>query len=640
MQSGELEEAVLDFQSAAFFATDSAAPFIALAECFVFMADLQSAIRHYRHALWQLQKRARRSEAAKQRGLLRQQMDPALFLSDGDLTEEELMKLLCAPPHEASTVSGDASPPRNAASSDKISPRPSAVDSKGISKDGFLLDENEHLSLPAVQRRLAGLLDALGLALFSMRDYEQAYHCVKEALALVTGLSANANASPSTTARGTSEEESEEMTVATMELHRCVYLIALGKEEEAERALEVHMERYPASQAQSAAMLVQLYCNRQSFRKARQLLDAQPSSSSNSSSGDGNVASRHAPTLVIAQHTFNTTYKRYRAKAMEKKDMGTLSTCIEVFPSDVELLFTRAQLYIAQGLHLKSVKDLFRCVKETNGSHKAAVETMTSVLFTMGSGLGEGSSSLEEAITYYSESLKWRNDNTLVLLARGDCYVKLEDYETALLDYRRILQIQPDDTTAQHRIASLHDLWGQKLYAMDDVRRAEAEFTNAIKVNDQDPVFYYHRALCRFKLGESRYGLRDVLSCQQLHPADPTLRAFLVRYLGSSDAPETSAAGQRQPHQAVLPRTSGVAATQMKQAKQGRRAAEGGGSVMADAASAAPAAVPCDLPYRRPRPAAVPAGSSLTLSGMRSTIHARTTAPPPRPSLPPIVKGG
>lgn len=562
LSTGDIRAAILLLQQSEFFAPDDPTPVVAHAECYVFLCDLQSAVRFYRRALWLVQKRDNVNPTEQKPATIistTQSLSSAIPFNTAGLSFNTRSAgsagtSLPQDSYDSSTqihettwtkASFDAgsplqTPQLDARNMDELARQETQVGlspnsrvaapmwglSEAAQQDDAFRDStntdptagsytmctshthrmmrvNYSVQLSDIQSRLAGLLDALGLALFHLTDFSHALQCAEDSLSFVDD--------------------------PIVQLHRCVYLMSLQREEEAESLLEQHRQKHARCKMQTSAMLIQLYVNRQAFRPARMLLDEYSS------------ASRYEDCLTVARHIFHFKYDRYRQKALEKKDLGTIGKCIDVFPNDVELLFARAKIHIDAGDHKKSVKDLFRCVKETNGSHKEAIETMTSVLFTIGTGL-DGKEGIQDAIVYYSESLKWRSDNTLVLLARADCYVKLEDYENALLDYRRILQINPDDPVASRRIAFLHDLWGRKMYSMDKVRDAEIEFSLAIKECETEPLFYYHRALCRFNLNEVRYGLRDVLSCQQLKPSDPSIQAFIVRYLGNSEAPDTTKA--------------------------------------------------------------------------------------------------
>lgn len=527
LQAGRLEAAILTLQESVFFSPENVNPLVALAECFIYLCDLQSAVRLYRTVQWILQRGVREAEREACRNARERDFNPALllFTTDPKLAATDKTGILGIPPGVCATE-----PSLTLGGVSITIPDPTRKD-KPCGASDFENDSGVHEE--AVLIRLAGILDALGLAHYRFSNFHQALRFADAALDTLAEYEAlhTRREGQVSSPRGNSSTSASRKTNGfvdpTVSLHRCVYLIALRREEDAELQLEAHAQQYPEFQVQSAALLIKVYCDRQAFRPARLLLEKH-----------GSVL-RHEPSLIIAQHTFYERYSRYRLKALADRDIGTISKCIEVYSSDVELLFARATILIDLDQHKKSVKDLFRCIKETNGSHRQAVEQMTQVLFKIGSSM-DGESGIQEAITYYTESLKWRSDNTLVILARADCYLKIEDYENALMDYRRILQIDPDHKEATQRIAFLHDLWGRKLYQLGNVKAAEVEFTNAIKTDDKVALFYYHRALCRFELNETRYGLRDVLSCQQLNPAEPPLRAFIIRYLGSDEVPDTT----------------------------------------------------------------------------------------------------
>ncbi|EPY27579.1 tetratricopeptide repeat protein 16 [Strigomonas culicis] len=566
-QSGDLENAILAFQECSFFSPDNANPEAAIAECYVYLCDIHSAVRHYRRALWLITRRRREAvrRAERKRGaslLLFTAVSPVPHFLGDDPLPEGFDKSQTSPeakpagatviisiPDTLEVAAQHASLPavqcdQEEEDGDNEDTTDMSATSKSTNEGGkaggdFLNDQG--ITKSAVVFRLVGLLDALGIVLFRMQDFLQALRCMEEANELLS--------------------EASLPPIAPLEVHRITYLMALQREEEAEYVLENYMtnDDYSEMKMQMGALLVQLYTNRQAFQAAKELLERleQPCDHAQQ------AAIRHEEALAIARHMFLQKYKHYREKAIEQGDMGTISKCINVHPSDTELLFKRAQLLIAAGDHKKSVKDLFSCIKESNGNHKEAIETMTSVLFTIGATL-DGTAGMQEAVAYYTESLKWRKDNILVLLARGDCYVKMEDYEKALQDYQRVLDLSPAHEEAAHRLSFLHDLWGRQLQALGRPRDAEAEFTNAIKTNDQEPLFYYHRAMLRFSLDEERYGLRDVLSCQALNPADPRLRAFIVRYLGSDEVPDTSG--------------SATAARQTPQGVQALRSKQDGGA--------------------------------------------------------------
>lgn len=607
LQGGLVYEAIQIFQEASFFDAENVRPIVALAECYVFLCDLRSAVRCYRRALLSLHKQdlddyCRRAnetptDAVDEVSATNNcrvvasnspertwrnsggEMHPSDVPDDERGSREARLETAQDPAPASFQSVGGSSPPdhsiqglADSLQSAEMAARFSMYQpSQAKSVDSAASEVPATTpSLPApgaaptvkdIRARLAGVLDALGLSLYQLGSVDQALRCTTEALEM---LDAAAQVGEGEDKDVSSSKLPQFLADPTIALHRGVYLMALQRDEEAEALLEDHFAIFPHWRPQTAALLVQLYCNRQAFRKARVLLEAQEEkeacntdSSKAPTEAHGNVdeglcsarRSTLAPSLpsstdalgslAVAKYLFTELYARYRTAALASNDEASITRCLSIYSNDFDLLFRRAQLSVAAGKYKQSVKDLFRCVRETNGEHKEAIEVMTTVLFKIGSSLN-GEAEVQDAVTYYSESLKWRPDNVLVLLARGDCYTKIECFEEALADYEAVLGLEPDQRDARQRIASLHDLWGCKLFAQNQPVQAEAEFTNAIKTDGRNPQFYYHRALCRLKLDQGRYALRDVLSCKELHPTTPHLRAFIARYLEPVQPPEAS----------------------------------------------------------------------------------------------------
>ncbi|CBZ26024.1 conserved hypothetical protein [Leishmania mexicana MHOM/GT/2001/U1103] len=605
LQGGLVYEAIQLFQEASFFDAENVRPVVALAECYVFLCDLRSAIRCYRRALLSLHKKdlddycrranetptntvdevsatnsCRVDTSNSPEGTWRNSGGKTRSYGVADDTNMAWESRLetAQDPALASQPVGSSSPSElsiqgfaDCLQSAEMPARfsehqPSlakSVNSAASEVPATTLSPPAADATPTVKdirARLAGVLDALGLSLYQLGNVEQALRCTTEALEL---LDAAARASEGGDEDVLSSKSPQFLADPTIALHRGVYLMTLQRDEEAEGLLEDHFAIFPHWRPQTAALLVQLYCNRQAFRKARVLLEAQEEETYDMDSsktpaevhgnpdevlcdGQRRTLAPSLPSstdalgsLAVAKYLFTELYARYRTAALASNDGASITRCLSIYSNDFDLLFRRAQLSVAAGKHKQSVKDLFRCVRETNGEHKEAIEMMTTVLSTIGSSLN-GEAEVQDAVTYYSESLKWRPDNVLVLLARGDCYTKMECFEEALADYEAVLVLEPDQRDARQRIASLHDLWGCKLFAQNQPKQAEAEFTNAIKTDGRNPQFYYHRALCRLKLDQGRYALRDVLSCKELHPTAPHLRAFIARYLEPVKLPEAS----------------------------------------------------------------------------------------------------
>ncbi|ORC93004.1 tetratricopeptide repeat protein 16 [Trypanosoma theileri] len=488
MQRGLFREAINAFAKASFFVPQKPQPLITAAECYVSLCDFQGAVKQYRRSLWLLRPREKdQNEEGFHVDTLRFDMPLNPASKDDDVESFDLD--VNEANYEEASFSQKSSRPvsANPFLSTRVSSRGRTTTAAGA-RCG-----DEQALTEAIQTRLAGILDALSMVLFNAKDYAQALRFADESLEL--------------------------RPHPQVELHRCAYLIALEREDDAEKSLEKHLHDNPKFSIESSSLLVHLYCLRQAFRHAKELLDKIP------------IEERQHPQVLLAQHIFDSSYSVFRQRSIDQSDFQGLTRCLTVFPEDAALLYERAKHHINKGMEKKAVPDLFRCIKVSDGHHKAAIELMTQTLFHLGSTV-DGTNSIKDAIEYYSTSLIWQADNIPVLLARGDCYVKLEDYQRALQDFMRVESICPKYPPATQRIGFLHDVWGSKFHSKGKLLEAEREFSKAIATFDTEPLFYYHRACCRFDLNEPRYALRDVLSCQQLNPTDPIIKDFVYAHLG------------------------------------------------------------------------------------------------------------
>jgi tetratricopeptide (TPR) repeat protein len=147
---------------------------------------------------------------------------------------------------------------------------------------------------------------------------------------------------------------------------------------------------------------------------------------------------------------------------------------------------------------------------------------MASILCTIADELVE-SQDYVAASTYYGEAIKWGEDLVEAFIARGDCLQRLGKHESALHDYKHVLETHPENLMAKERLGQLHDTWGSILYNQGNYKMAETEFSRAIQYLDTLPAFHYHRALARIMLKEPTLAVRDLVSCRDLGATDPDI---------------------------------------------------------------------------------------------------------------------
>eukprot|EP00659_Diplonema_papillatum_P017408 gene17408-26749_t len=97
--------------------------------------------------------------------------------------------------------------------------------------------------------------------------------------------------------------------------------------------------------------------------------------------------------------------------------------------------------------------------------------------------------SIRQAINYCEESLKWNPDHVSALLLRGECLKVLGDHESAMKDFKRVLEVDGANDEGVWRLGNLHASWGTLLYAQQ-------------KYGDWADQYMWHRQRLHFKLEE------------------------------------------------------------------------------------------------------------------------------------------
>ena len=97
------------------------------------------------------------------------------------------------------------------------------------------------------------------------------------------------------------------------------------------------------------------------------------------------------------------------------------------------------------------------------------------------------------------------------LYKRGVARSQLGDYQGAILDYTKALEINPDRAEVlYHR--------GFASYKLQDYRNADLDYTKALFLDPYLVEVYYYRGLCRMKLRHIQAGMEDYTKALEINP--------------------------------------------------------------------------------------------------------------------------
>jgi tetratricopeptide (TPR) repeat protein len=116
----------------------------------------------------------------------------------------------------------------------------------------------------------------------------------------------------------------------------------------------------------------------------------------------------------------------------------------------------------------------------------------------------------EEAFLDFSKAIELCPCDPLSFHGRGLVHYIREDYDAALSDFSRVLELNPKWSVTLYRIN------GEIYLKTSQFNKAVVEFTKAIEFNPDQATIYRDRALALFHLKEYERALQDVRIAQQM----------------------------------------------------------------------------------------------------------------------------
>ena len=116
---------------------------------------------------------------------------------------------------------------------------------------------------------------------------------------------------------------------------------------------------------------------------------------------------------------------------------------------------------------------------------------------------------------------------------RGNSYSSLKDYQAAIADYTKIIDLQPDNAKSYFQRGNLR-------YSIKDYQGAIADYTEAIRIKSDDADFYFKRGDSRDQLEDYSGAIADYTEAIRLKP-DYT-KAYYYRGISKSKQKDYQAA--------------------------------------------------------------------------------------------------
>lgn len=112
---------------------------------------------------------------------------------------------------------------------------------------------------------------------------------------------------------------------------------------------------------------------------------------------------------------------------------------------------------------------------------------------------------------------------------RGVAYSELGDFDRAIADYERALQLRPGDPKSVRNLRIAHTRRGLAAARAGEVDRALGDLTRAIELEPEHPTAYVRRAELRLERGEVEAAIGDLETAARLAPDNKEARTQLDR---------------------------------------------------------------------------------------------------------------
>ena len=132
----------------------------------------------------------------------------------------------------------------------------------------------------------------------------------------------------------------------------------------------------------------------------------------------------------------------------------------------------------------------------------------------------------ENAIQYYTESIKSKPDYTPAYNNRGNAYSRIGKFQNAIEDYNKAIEIQPDYAQAYNNLGVIY-------YKKGDYNRAIEDYDKAIELKPDLAELYSNRGEALLHLNEMEKAKADLITAKEM--GVDIVAAFRIDYESVAD---------------------------------------------------------------------------------------------------------
>lgn len=212
-----------------------------------------------------------------------------------------------------------------------------------------------------------------------------------------------------------------------------------------------------------------------------------------------------------AAMAYNQRALAYKEKGDVENALRDYTKAITIFPEYDFALTNRGILYKELGRYEEAWEDHSQAIKVNPGFSEAYLNR-GNVSFAVGN-FKDAVADYDQAVQTVSVSARRGSTpyRAEVYSRRGAGYFFAKEYDDALKDFNRALEIDPDNIVALDNRAIIFSIRGEK-------DKALADFNRSLRLVPQNPVNYVNRAQLYYQSGDHSLALRDLEVALAIRP--------------------------------------------------------------------------------------------------------------------------
>ena len=217
------------------------------------------------------------------------------------------------------------------------------------------------------------------------------------------------------------------------------------------------------------------------------------------------VIQAKAPTPDITAKGYQYRGRGYLAKGKLDAAMADFQKGIELSPKDPELYLNRASVFYFQKKYDEAIKDFTKVI--SLDSRNVAAYTSRATVYDLIGDASRAQRDFDALVEMYPNEPFVLNNRGVFLLWQGD-------YDKAIADFDKVLQLAPSNAAALSARCLARARSGK------DLRLAEADCGEAMRINPNFPPAYDSRAFIMFKYGAFEDAFADYSAAAKINPRD------------------------------------------------------------------------------------------------------------------------